>query len=63
MSGVVKCDCDTAHVEKVELSEIHILGPGTAWRAARTGESYLVGHGWHFETEQAANEYAFGKAS
>lgn len=58
--GAVKCTCDTAHVEKVELSPLHILGPGTFWRAAKPGGYYLVEHGNHFFNEQDANDYAFG---
>lgn len=57
------CHCDVPHVQRVELSPIHILGPGTFWRAAKPGGIYLAGHGTHFYTEEAANEYAFEPAS
>ena len=60
MSGATYCTCDTAHVERVMLSPLHILGPGEAWRAARPGNAYIAGHGWHFAGEAEANAYAFG---
>ncbi|QDK01952.1 hypothetical protein SEA_VIBAKI_72 [Arthrobacter phage Vibaki] len=60
MTRTTTCDCDAPHVERVELSPLHILGAGGAWRAARPGGVYLAGHGYHFETEQAARDYAFG---
>lgn len=58
-AGATKCTCDAPHVERVELSPLHILGPGTFWRAAKPGDYYLAGHGLHFHTEADANEYAF----
>lgn len=60
MTSTTKCECAAPHVERVELSPLHILGPGRYWRAARPGGIYLAGHGWHFEDEQAARAYAFG---
>lgn len=63
MSGATVCECAAPHVERVELSPLHILGPGTAWRAAKPGCTYLVGHGIHFYTEAAARDYAFGPAT
>jgi hypothetical protein len=60
MSGATFCRCDVPHVERVELSPLHILGPGTYWLAAKPGGVYLVGHGNHFYTEAEAQEYAFG---
>ncbi|WXW93186.1 hypothetical protein SEA_BRAYBEAST_50 [Arthrobacter phage BrayBeast] len=60
MSRTETCRCDAPHVEKVKLGPLHILGQGTFWRAAKPGGIYLAGHGAHFYTEDAANEYAFG---
>lgn len=62
MSRTDTCRCDVPHVERVELSPLHILGPGTYWRAAKPGGIYLAGHGSHFYSEADANEYAFGEA-
>lgn len=58
-----RCTCDVPHVEKVELSPLHVLGPGTFWRAAKPGKVYLVGHGNHFYTQADAEDYAFGESS
>lgn len=60
MTSTTKCECPAPHVSRVELSPIHILGKGIVWLAARPGGVYLTGHGWHFDSEQAAKEYAFG---
>lgn len=62
MSSVTTCHCAAPHVRKVETSPISIFGKGTYWLAAKPGGMYLVGHGWHFATEEDANEYAFGPA-
>lgn len=62
MSRTDICSCDAPHVERVELSPLHIMGAGTYWRAAKPGGIYLMGHGLHFHTEADANEYAFGEA-
>jgi hypothetical protein len=60
MSGATFCRCVAPHVERVELSPLHILGPGIFWQAAKPGGVYLAGHGNHFYTEVAARDYAFG---
>jgi hypothetical protein len=60
MTTTTTCTCDAPHVERVELSPLHVLGPGTVWRAARPGGTYLTGHGWHFDDQTAANAYAYG---
>lgn len=60
MSRTETCECDAPHYERVELPEWHILGPGVAWCAAIPGKVYLVGHGWHFDTEEAAKSYIEG---
>ena len=63
MSGAIFCRCDVPHVELVWLPPMHILGPGTYWRAAKPGGVYLAGHGSHFYTEADAQAYAFGEES
>lgn len=60
MSRTITCNCDAAHYERVELPEGHILGPCVTWRAAIPGRHYLVGHGWHFDDEEAAKSYIAG---
>ena len=60
MSRTVTCECPAPHYERVELGPLHLLGPGVAWRAAIPGKVYLVGHGWHFDTEDAAKTYIEG---
>ncbi|GLU58593.1 hypothetical protein [Paenarthrobacter ureafaciens] len=58
--SVTRCTCAAPHVEKVRTSPISIFGEGEAWRAAKPGGLYIAGHGFHFKTEEAAMEYAFG---
>ena len=60
MTSITHCRCDVPHVEKVRTSSISIFGEGEAWRAAKPGGIYIAGHGFHFDTEEAAMEYAFG---
>lgn len=52
------CTCARGHVRRVELSPLHIMGPGTYWLAARPGEVYLAGHGFHFYDWGEAVSYA-----
>ena len=59
MSRVTECRCEEAHVEKVTTSRLSIFGEGEYWRAARPGNFYLAGHGFHFDTEDEARAYAF----
>lgn len=65
MSRTTTCECEGPHVERVELPPGHLLGPGTVWRAAKPGGTWvrdhvLAGHGWYFDDQIAAEEYAFG---
>lgn len=52
------CTCTRGHVRRVELSPLHIMGPGTYWLAARPGDVYLAGHGFHFYDWDEAVSYA-----